>query len=192
MGCDPVESNYILYLGRIDIHHKGLDTLLKAYRDFCDAFPLIKLVIAGDGRDREKFMGMFRGLPPRARENIELKGWVEGKTKRELLQNALMVVVPSRYETQAIVALEAMACAKPVIASDIDELRYIAENGAGIPFREGDATALAQSMEAVLRMGNRSEVGQRGRDWVRNFTWDKMAVRYEEYLERTAGSVRSP
>lgn len=49
------EKDYILYLGRISLHHKGLDILLDAYREFHRVFPHIKLVVAGDGADRERF-----------------------------------------------------------------------------------------------------------------------------------------
>ena len=113
---EPGEADYMLYLGRIDIHHKGLDILLQAYREFHNSFPHIRLVIAGDGRDREKFAGILEEIVRnRIKRNIELRGWVDGEEKTDLLKDALLVVMPSRYETQGIVALEAMACGKAVI-----------------------------------------------------------------------------
>jgi glycosyltransferase involved in cell wall biosynthesis len=179
---DVEESDYILYLGRIDIHHKGLDILLKAYTEFYRKFPGIRLTIAGDGRDRQSFSELLQELPPDIRQNIELKGWVDGDRKADLLRQALMVVIPSRYESQAIVSLEAMASGKAIIASDIPELRYVVHNKAGISFQAGVACSLAQSIESLLASDERKEMGRRGRNWVRAHTWDKIAVSYERFL----------
>ena len=93
-----------------------------------------------------------------------------------------MVVIPSRYESQAIVALEAMAAGKAIVASNIPELRYVELNKAGMSFRTEDACSLAQAMESLLKSDERKEMGRRGRDWVRNYTWDKIAVSYERFL----------
>jgi glycogen synthase len=179
---DAGESDYILYLGRIDIHHKGLDILLRAYADFYRIFPGIRLIIAGDGRDRQKFSELLQKLPPDIRQNVELHGWVDGDRKTDLLRSALMVIIPSRYESQAIVSLEAMASGKAIIASDIPELGYVVQNKAGISFRTGDARSLAQSMESLLASDERKEMGRRGRNWVRTQTWDKIAFSYERFL----------
>jgi glycosyltransferase involved in cell wall biosynthesis len=176
------ESDYILYLGRIDIHHKGLDILLKAYNDFYHISPGIRLIIAGDGRDRQRFSALLNGLSPDIQRNIELKGWVDGDEKADILKNALIVVVPSRYEAQAIVTLEAMGYGKPVIVSDIPELRYVTQNKAGISFKTGDACSLARAMKNLLVSSERKEMGLRGRAWVRTYTWDKIALSYERFL----------
>ena len=176
------ESDYILYLGRIDIHHKGLDILIKAYTDFYHIFPGIRLIIAGDGRDGQRFSALLQKLPPNIRQNIELQGWVDGERKSDLFKNALMVVMPSRYEAQAIVTLEAMAYGKPIIVSDIPELRYVTQNKAGISFKTGDASSLARSMKDLLSSGERKDMGLRGRAWVLTYTWDKIALSYERFL----------
>ena len=186
LGHEPEETDYILYLGRIDIHHKGLDVLLHAYGEFCNAFSGIRLVIAGDGRDREKFAGIIAGCPERIRRNIEIRGWVYGEEKAALLTRALMVVMPSRYETQGIVALEAMAAGKAIIASDIPELRYITHSGAGLSFKAGNARALANTMKTLAASDERKKMGLKGRDWVKDYTWDKVALEYESYLKRVA------
>ena len=176
------ESDYILYIGRIDIHHKGLDILLRAYTDFYHSCPGIRLIIAGDGRDRQKFSELLQELPSEIRGKIELKGWADGERKADLFKKAIFVVVPSRYETQAIVALEAMAYGKAVIVSDIPELHYVVQNRAGISFQSRDSCSLAQSMKALLTSDDRREMGRRGREWVRDYTWDRIALSYENFL----------
>ncbi len=182
LSLSPEDGDYILYLGRIDIYGKGLDTLIMAYKDFYGSFPDIKLVIAGDGRDREKFDAMLRRLPDGVRKNIELTGWVSGDKKAEVLRKALFCVFPSRHETQGITVLEAMACEKAVIVSNIPELRYAIESGAGLSFEAGAPFSLTCSMKDLMRSDRRKEMGLMGREWVKGFTWDRIAAEYEEFL----------
>ncbi|HXX57184.1 MAG TPA: glycosyltransferase family 4 protein [Thermodesulfovibrionales bacterium] len=176
------ESDYILYLGRIDIHHKGLDILIRAFQEVAFEFSKIRLVVAGDGRDRKKLSQLLTTLPERTRENIVLQGWVDGDEKESLISNALFLVVPSRYETQGIVALEAMACGKALITSDITELEYVRSSGAGIAFRSGDAGSLAAAMRNLLLSKDRALMGEKGRESVRELTWENIALRYEDFL----------
>ncbi|MEF9426227.1 MAG: glycosyltransferase family 4 protein [Candidatus Mariimomonas ferrooxydans] len=183
LNIETGESDYILYLGRIDIHNKGLDILLDACSSFCRLIPEVKFVIAGDGRDREIFRGLVHKLPEEARKNIEMTGWVDGERKRSLLRDAIMVVIPSRYETQGIVALEAMAYGKPIVASDIPELSYIVNWGAGKAFNTGNAISLAQAMKKLIMSNRREEMGEKGRERVKDYTWDRIASKYERFLE---------
>ncbi len=182
LECPPEKSDYVLFIGRIDIHHKGLDILLDAYEEFSSSFPGIRLVVAGDGRDREKFREKLGRLPERTREKIELTGWVSGDRKKEVLRRALFVVFPSRYEVQPISVLEAMACGKAIVASDIPECSFVTKEGAGIAFRSGDPASLAVCMKDLAASSRLDEMGLRGREWVKDFTWDRVAEQYEKFL----------
>lgn len=180
----PVESNYILYLGRIDMYGKGIDLLISAYEDCCKSFPDMKLVIAGEGREKDMkiFKDLLNRLPKAVLENIELCGWVSGKKKEEVLRNALFVVCPSRHEVQPITTLEAMASGKAVIVSDIPAFSFVVRQQCGISFENGDTLSLARAMKSLISSGERREMGQRGRTWVQDYTWEKIALRFEEFL----------
>ena len=175
-------KGYILFLGRIDIYGKGLDTLLEAYADVYRSFPETRLVVAGDGRDMELFRAMLARLPEEAAGQVELTGWVSGEKKTDVLKNALFVVFPSRHEVQPIAVLEAMAAWKPVIVSDIREFSFITGRNAGISFLTGDAPSLAESMKYLLGSSEKQEMGSRGRDLVKDFTWESIALRFEDFL----------
>ena len=183
LNMPPNEGNYILYLGRIDIYGKGLDILLNAYVKLLEEFPGVRLVIAGDGKDREPFRGKLGVLPREVRNNIELPGWVSGDIKSETIRSASFAVFPSRHEVQPIAVLEAMACGKAVIVSDIPEFGFVRDAKAGMSFRTGDARSLFQSMKNMMTHDERKEMGQKGRDLVKAFTWDKIALRYEDVLQ---------
>lgn len=178
----PEDGDYILYLGRIDIYGKGLDILLSAYSEFFKSFPDIRLAIAGDGRDRKRFEAMLMNLSVDIRKNIELIGWVNRERKREVISKALFCVFPSRHEAQGISVLEAMACGKAVIVSDIPEFRYVLNSGSGLSFVNGDSSSLAKLMREMVTSNRRMDMGEKGRNSVLNLTWDKVAGRFEGFL----------
>ncbi len=178
------ESDYILYLGRIDIRSKGLDLLLDAFGELLKDHPEMRLVIAGDGRDREKFHRLYHRLPQSTRTRMELTGWVEGERKRSLLKDALLVVVPSRHETQGIVVLEAAAASTVSVVSDIDEFQPVVAAGAAVTFRRGDSTDLARQMKSLVNDPvKRRECGSRGRHFAARLVWDRIAAEFEEFAE---------
>jgi glycosyltransferase involved in cell wall biosynthesis len=173
LGISSHNGEYVLYLGRIDIYGKSLDILLSAYQEFNKSFPDIKLVVAGDGKDMEEFKSMIMKLPEKVSRNIVLLGWI--------------VIFPSRHEVQPLGILEAMACGKPIIVSKIPELRFVTEKRAGISFETGDAVSLSQSMKNLMTSDTRKEMGQRGRLYAKNVTWDRIAMQYEAFLYKIAG-----
>jgi glycogen(starch) synthase len=185
----PIDGNYILYFGRIDIYGKGLDILIRAFAEFHKSFEDIRLVVAGDGRDMKAFKDLLMCLPEQMRGNIDLIGWVSGDRKKEVIRGASYVVCPSRHEVQPIAALEALAAGKAVIVSDIAEFGFVTENGAGISFRSGDEASLARCMREFAVRQDLSGMGQRGRDLVKDYTWDKAAAKFEKFLYRTADAT---
>ncbi len=190
LDLPSVEGDYILYLGRIDIYGKGLDVLLSAYIELHKTFPNIRLVVAGDGRDRKAFHSLLMKLPAEVRGSIDLPGWISGERKAEVIRNSLFAVFPSRHEVQPIAVLEAMACGKAVVASGIPEFGFVEKCGAGILFETGDAASLARSMDEMMGNRERKVMGQNGREWVKDFTWDGIADEYERFLILVAGEER--
>ena len=55
---------------------------------------------------------------PEDLQNVVAHGWLEQETKVELLQQSSLLLLPSKWEGQPMVALEALACGTPVLASD--------------------------------------------------------------------------
>ncbi|MGO9614129.1 MAG: glycosyltransferase family 4 protein [Dissulfurispiraceae bacterium] len=178
----PEEGDFILYLGRIDIYGKGLDLLVRAYEEFHGSFPDVRLALAGDGRDMAKLKLMLRQQPEEVSRNIVLLGWVSGDRKADLLRRALFVIFPSRHEVQPIAALEAMACEKALIVSDIAAFSFVTKQGAGLSFRNGSSSSLFHAMNDLMESNGRSRIGEKGRSLVRQYTWDKIAVKYEDFL----------
>jgi glycogen(starch) synthase len=170
------EGDYMLCLGRLHIDQKGLDTLRDAFRTAGG-----RLVIAGRGKDEARVRSLFSDEVKAG--SVDFAGFVSGHAKTDLLAKCLFMVAPSRYEGQPLTVVEAAACSKPVIVSDIPELRYAVDAGFGLSFRTGDASDLADKMNFLLQDGAvRREMGRKAREYARNFTWDRIAEEYENYL----------
>jgi glycogen synthase len=174
------EADYIAFLGRLQIHNKGLDTLVQAMSSIN-----IKLAIAGSGKDEGRLSALINRL--NTNRHIELIGYLSDNDKIRFIANAKIIVLPSRYEGQGIVVLEAAACGKPVIVSDIPELRYAVDAGFGISFRKCDSNDLTEKVNFLLNdESKRKEMGGKAREYAKNFTWDKIAEEYERFLIRAA------
>jgi glycogen(starch) synthase len=188
LGLEAEEGDYMLFMGRLHVGQKGLDTLSTAI-DVAGR----RLVIAGGGKDEQKCRSLFSKAVDAGR--VEFAGVVSGCRKEDLLRKCLFMLVPSRYEGQPLTVIECAACGKPVIVSDIPELKYAVDAGFGLSFRMGDAKDLAEKMNFLLNNNSlRQEMGKKAREYARNFTWDKIAEEYEKYLlgivRETSGEKR--
>jgi len=167
-------GNYVGFIGRIDIRQKGLDLIVKV----CKELKYLNFTIAGDGKDRKRFLKIINNLT-----NIKYVGKVKGLDKDNFLQNSRFLIMPSRFEGQGIVALEAAAMGKPLIVSDIPELSYVTENGFGISFRSGDTNSLRKAIEYLWNNEKLIlQMGEKGRQFAKQFTWDRIAEEYENYI----------
>jgi len=177
----PEERDYILFLSRIDIYTKGLDILIKAFEKLCKRYPALRLILAGYQFD--KVDSLLSGLPSSLRERIQYAGFVSGEEKIDLLSKAKLFVMPSRHESLPISILEAAACAKPVIVSDIPELGFVSESGFGLSFPSGSIDGLAEKIDFLLRDAEtRSDMGRKGREYAGQFLWDRIALQFEDAL----------
>jgi glycosyltransferase involved in cell wall biosynthesis len=164
-------GSHILYLGRIDLPHKGLDLLLAAYKESQLSMPL---VIAGKGtpRDERKFAAMARATGT----NIRCVGHVTGQRKRQLLEESAFLVMPSRYESFGLVALEAMSYGKPVVHFDLPYLHWI-EGDVRVPPYDVDALAAGMRTLAADESA-RHELGLIALAAAQRFTREQTADRY--------------
>ena len=181
------ERDYILYFGRLDIHNKGIDTLLSA---FAKTRADIRLVLAGKGtpqRQRE-LRAMTDALDIANR--LELTGPVTPEQKNDLIGNALFVCIPSRYEGWGIVAIEAGAASKAVIGTNIPGLAdAIRPDETGLLVPPENPDALARAIERLLNDAPlRQRLGRAGRDWAERFTWDRTAENQERIYLKVANA----
>ena len=179
---EPQEGSYALFLGRIDIAHKGLDLLIEAWKSMGTSSS-IPLIIAGEGPDRNELSTRIgeAGLS----SSIRFVGRVEGDEKVKLVAGSRFLVMPSRYETFGLSALEAMASAKPVVCFDIPHLNEVARAPWAIQVPPFDVSAFGRSVsELWLRPQQCLEMGAQAQNEARRYHWDRIAQAQEDfYLE---------
>jgi glycosyltransferase involved in cell wall biosynthesis len=168
---------FVLALGRT-IRRKGFHLLIEAFsrlppNDW-------KLVIAGDGKDLDQLRAQAADL----RGRVVFTGLVSGDDKRWLLQHCRFMAAPSLEESFGNVALEAMACGKPVIASrasGFSEIVRDRENGLLVDV--GDVSSLADALRkyTAADLDNQSAAASRTAE---TFSWQTIAGRYVELIER--------
>ncbi|MBP7459902.1 MAG: glycosyltransferase family 4 protein [Candidatus Delongbacteria bacterium] len=186
----PVEKDYILYLGRMDIYNKGIDILLESFTRIMNDFPELRLVIAGRGREESEVREMVQKHP--AGDRVEFLGRIEEDQKRELLSQCRLMVMPSRFEGWGISALEASACGKPVLGTDIPGLRdAVLHQQTGWLAKSEDPQDYADQLKYLLQDHScRHRLGRQAREWALTFSWDQLAdQQLEVYRRILAGTV---
>lgn len=112
---DRTKKN-ILYIGRLE-KRKGVTYLIKAFAVLCEKEENVRLVIAGDGVDRQKLQDLSMELG--VDDKVQFLGYVTETKKKQLLRDADLFCTPALYgESFGIVLLEAMATGLVTVAGN--------------------------------------------------------------------------
>lgn len=180
-------EKHILYLGRIELDQKGLDMLPSIFPAVF-AQTKLDLVVAGAGRkeDREKLIRALKKAGIKKR--VHIVGRVDGREKHDLLRNAALVVIPSRYETYSLVVLEAGMYQKPVVCFDIEGLSWISKS-AVVKIPAFDTAGMASAIVALINdVPRRRKLGESMHLLATRYSWDEIADRYENVITKAAGA----
>jgi glycosyltransferase involved in cell wall biosynthesis len=168
---------YILSVGQLEVH-KGFDILVSAFSTLTTSITDIDVLIAGDGSQRELLQHQVSngGLDGR----VFFLGSCNPDEVVSLMLGCLYVVIPSRREPFGIVALEARAARKPIIASKVGGLPEALEGANPVWVEPGNVEALSFAMQQLARDMRDSEPNQTGmvEDLGREFSWTNVASRY--------------
>ena len=199
----PLHHRPILFVGRIQ-PLKGIDTLIKALalvkqREPAIAQNICLSIIGGDPNpDSQLEQAEFERLKTLSADLDmgELITFLGAKDQDSLVyyySAAEMVVMPSHYESFGMVALEAMACGTPVIASNVGGLSFNIEdgfNGYLVPGR--DPQALADKILLLLKYkALRDQLSEQAQAWVTRYSWVNIADEVLEVFERTIAQFRA-
>jgi phosphatidyl-myo-inositol alpha-mannosyltransferase len=177
------EKDYLLFMGRIDVHHKGIDLLFEAFNGIKDKIS-DQLYIMG-GYDDEKNRQVVDGLMKKYNlgDRVKLLGKVMGEEKDRILSGAKIFVCPSRYESQSLSTLEAMAMSKPVVCFETRGFEWAKQDFCvKVPAFSTEEYGKAL-LELLNNSGLRTKLGEKARAYVTDFTWDASAGKYDEFLK---------
>lgn len=177
-GAVPRRQKSLVFVGDFRDPRKGLDVLLEAVRGLSD----VNLRVIGTGK-----------LRPEPR--VEFLGVRRGSDLVREIQQAEALVLPSTTEAEGfgMVLIEAMACATPVIASDVGGTGLAVRNGVdGLLVPPGDPVSLRRAIDMLL--GNSAlmaELGAAGRRRTELcFDWSARGQTTDRILRQAVQSAR--
>ncbi len=195
----PERQRLILFVGRIE-PLKGIDTLLQAMALIAGRHPdwlpdLGVSIIGGDpsqnGQTENAEMARLQALRTDLGigDMVTFLGAKDQDTLQYYYSAAEMVVMPSHYESFGMVALEAMACGTPVVASEVGGLAFVVRDGVtGFHVPERDPQALAARIELLLEdEALRMRLGRRAACWAESYAWPVIADRLLELFQELVG-----
>ncbi|MBI2767742.1 MAG: glycosyltransferase [Chloroflexi bacterium] len=187
----PAEGPVLLWVGRLE-KLKGVDILISAVAALDDRSVTL-LIVGGDDRATP----LRAELERQAREagiaaNVRFEGAVAHDSLPAYYSAADVCVVPSYYESFGLVAVEAMACGTPVVASRVGGLVSTVTDGVTgylIPWRCPEP--FAEKLEVLLHNPElRANFGRAARRSVERFRWRTIALEMAALYDRAIAGKR--
>ena len=180
LGIDPA-SQVVLYIGRMDVK-KGLRELVQAAATLHQERANLQVYLIGEGPDRPLTLsaiqanaaaGYIHALPGCAFDEVAV--WMAA---------ADLVTLPSYMEGCPNVVLEALACGRPVVASNVGGIPEILSDECGRLVPPRDSGALAQALASVLdRTWDAQAISAHG-----SRSWEAVAAELLEIFESLASA----
>jgi D-inositol-3-phosphate glycosyltransferase len=196
----PPDHRLLLYVGRIE-PLKGIDTLIKSIALIRDRGILEKhcclyvSIIGGDNQeDQEKMSDEMSRLVDLSEEYglVDLVTFLGSRDQETLpyyYSAAEAVIMPSHYESFGMVALEAMACGVPVVASEVGGLAFLVQDGiTGFHFPAEDPKALSEKLIMLIEDAElRKRMSNKAAEVAKEYGWRKIAAQILELYQEVIG-----
>lgn len=186
IGIEPSDQ-MVLFVGRIE-PLKGVDTLIQAmscikFGEISSEKPILLTIIGGDPSVDPGDMSIEMARLQKMCNDLFMGKMVVflGKRGQDTLpyyySAADVVVMPSHYESFGMVALEAMACATPVIASQVGGLAFLVQDGfTGYHVPDDDPGELCERLIQLLGDHElRQTLGFQAHEYAQEYAWEKIA-----------------
>jgi D-inositol-3-phosphate glycosyltransferase len=190
IGYGP--GRLLLFAGRLE-RLKGVDVAINALALLLDrAHDDVRLLILGedsrDGEESEKERLKALALATGVRDRVDFLGSVAHHELPYFYSAAEVIVMPSYSESFGLVALEAQACGRPVVASSVSGLRSVVRDDVSGYLIDGhDPAAYAERIGRLIDDPELArQMGARGRLLAQRFSWSRTADRLELLFERIA------
>jgi D-inositol-3-phosphate glycosyltransferase len=196
------DSHMILYVGRIE-PLKGIDNLIQAIskiqkKGVLKCCPHNLVIIGGEPDAKPEEMNAEMARLQDLVEELEIENFVVflGKQDQQILpyyySAAEVVVMPSHYESFGMVALEAMACGTPVIASQVGGLAFLVRDGeTGFVVPGNDVESLSNRLVDLIKDENlRKNLGAKSTEYAELYAWENISEKiigvYDQVLAQKA------
>ncbi|MCW5963918.1 MAG: glycosyltransferase [Bryobacterales bacterium] len=183
----PHESSTVIFVGA-PWYLKGVDLLIRAFRNLEVDFPDARLQLLGHFPDRAPLDELVGDS-----SRIEILKARPNSEALKLISEAAILVLPSRCEGMGRVLIEAMSAGIPVIGSRIGGIPHLIRDGEnGFLFPSGDADALEDRLRKLLADPDlRSRMGARGRELAKQqFTEARYAEDFAQMVHETVQGAK--
>ena len=171
----------LFFLGRLE-PRKGVFQTLEAYRILKLKYPKCKLIIAGDGDQREAVEKFIKDY---SLADVELWGFVDEETKYQLLKSSDVYVASALFgESFGVVLLEAMAMGTSIAGFANEGYKNVLTEEMLSHFSEpGDVSGLARNIEKLILSEKRKRLATHGLAEVKKYDWKVITKAIEEVYE---------
>jgi len=177
-------TNFIILCNRTWTPVYGVDILAKAFVEAAGENPKLRLVLAGSGPQEE----VIRKILLPVKEKVWLPGWIDREKLPAVYGAGDVFVSPSHSDGSSVSLMEALACGRPVLVSDISSNReWVTPGEVGELFKDGEVSSLkAQLLRMAgdplhMNYGKKArDLAERRADWRKNF--HKLLTAYKEAI----------
>jgi glycogen(starch) synthase len=180
----PFDAPRLLCLGRLH-REKGMDVAVVAFATIARRFPRARLILAGDGAARSDLEQQVADLG--IGHAVEFVGWVAPDRVPALINDATILLMPSRDDSLPLVALEAAWMARPIIAARVGGMpEVVVHQETGLLFESENAGDLADAASFILENPQAAiRMGQAARRRVQKvFSWEGHVDAYDALYRR--------
>jgi 1,2-diacylglycerol 3-alpha-glucosyltransferase len=174
----------VLYVGRL-VKEKNLDVLIKAAPKVFNNLPNCKFLVVGLGPAREYYKNMI--IANNLKDSFILQGYIREGRLAYYYAASDVFAFPSKFETQGLTALEAMACGKPVVGADYLAIKEIVKNGYnGYLFDADDPDDCAEKI--IKAINEKSRMRENARKTALDYSVEKCTDKLLKVYEKTINS----
>ncbi len=163
----------------------GPDLLVAAMAAVAKVNPEIELSIAGEGPMTPVLNALIADL--HLQNQVKIVGYIENRNVYEFIRQHHIIVMPSLSEGFGVAAIEASACGRPVIASNVGGVPEVVQDGrTGLLVPPGNVAALAEAINRLSRdLPMQERMGKAGYEFVSaNYDWAKSLDQMSELYQR--------
>jgi glycosyltransferase involved in cell wall biosynthesis len=182
------EDSYAITVGLL-IRRKGIDVLIRAVGILKRRGVRQRLLVVGAGPERDSLEALAR--KESVLDDVVFVGEKSHAEVLALVSRSRYFVLASRAEGLPLVLVEAMMCARPVIATNVDGIpEIVTHDSTGLLVEPERETQLADAMHRLIENDAlRRQLGAAARGVAENFEWRRIAMRYIEHFGTVAKTV---
>ena len=172
------EEKIILYIGRFSVE-KGLDLLLKAFKDIKSEMSEAHLILLGEGLEEKRLRKI---VETQGIEAVTFMNPVKHEKIPEIINCADVLALCSSYEGMPTVVLEALACGVPVVSTDVGDVKKVVNTKTGYLIKDVDLYSIKHAILKVIKNG-KDNYSDNCLTAVMQYSWENISLKITEIYD---------